>query len=1100
MAQSPSSSHNRASSGSNVATAPVQHAANHTHDNASTLLARKHITHDLRAVDTMYSRKLQKKQAAAAAASAASSAAATMKTTAAASSTDNVHSPNSGGRRAGSPFATLPAGAGVPSRSGTPGIAGGGPEGDMAADGNGSFSSSSSTIGRPDSPSSNGGGGTHSVVLAAAARAAQASSERSERFFYSVVLASWPKMLSSRPSPTLIRMLERDGVPDKMRHKVWTEILRRRPAGKDASRNTLKALRLQHQQQQQQQTSVVSSSMSSDIQRMQAESSRNASNSSAARSPAGPNNEPLSPTALLAPSSPAAQAAGLLVHERCDFCRFGVLPDSGNGSDPAAAGGAAAGADATADGVPVPTDPASLLHACTCPSDAVLFASIVAPSAASLAATMELFVLARRAEALERAQALAQAQAKAEEEALMRAEALARALAQFDGGLLVPPPNNSNTSVSFSAAGVEEAAASNASAAAADSNHNNGTAGSNAAAAASAGSEGGGGGEEEDLGYVQGLSYLAEVLLRYLPVPLAVEGLLGLFDPPVSGVHVVSGSSAAAATTSGGGASGGAGGVASSSSASSSSGGGSNNSPVALVVPAGALGDSSGRGVGLVFGGLSFFVHFSRMDVGLISRRFALFDSVLSLNCPTLGSHLRERGLVPDVYLLEYLACMGSKQFPLEWVGQVWDLVLLHGEAVLFRLVAATLGLLQPILLKLDTSKLVRALREPMGLGVFVLLPTAANTAAPSVRSPTANGTAITRSLTPSGTEHSSSNNSTCNSSSGARAHVAKLPAPVLLAPHARAPIDDAHNSAISTPLDTPSPSASVSLFAAAESIGRNIASSSPSPALQRAARGGRDGSSGDHHHHQHIRDDDVVSLTLTVESDAATGEVTVSVGLSLAQASSSETADAAPPEQEAEDAARPLTPLAAPSRALEEAAETPTTATAAGTSSSARQPAAVQPLPPVPTAPALPPPASPQPQQQRQQADAIKTTTVGSSGGTGASGAASGGGGSWWNPFARSTPAATPTPAASGAAGATSSSNSSSGHGRGRSGGGQGQGRELQVSITLPQLLAAMAAIELPAAVEDFCRAHLHGGHGHGRSHSAHFSSSPSSRSRRDD
>jgi hypothetical protein len=60
-------------------------------------------------------------------------------------------------------------------------------------------------------------------------------------------------------------------------------------------------------------------------------------------------------------------------------------------------------------------------------------------------------------------------------------------------------------------------------------------------------------------------------------------------------------------------------------------------------------------------------------------------------------------------------------------------------------------------------------------------------------------------------------------------------------------------------------------------------------------------------------------------------------------------------------------------------------------------------------------------------------------------------------------------------------------------------------VSITLPQLLAAMAAIELPAAVEEFCRAHLHGGshsrdhHGR-RGHSPHFSSSSGSRSRRDD
>jgi hypothetical protein len=51
----------------------------------------------------------------------------------------------------------------------------------------------------------------------------------------------------------------------------------------------------------------------------------------------------------------------------------------------------------------------------------------------------------------------------------------------------------------------------------------------------------------------------------------------------------------------------------------------------------------------------------------------------------------------------------------------VWDGFFLKGEVFILRTVIALLQLLQPILLKMHVSEVVRALREPASLGVFVV-------------------------------------------------------------------------------------------------------------------------------------------------------------------------------------------------------------------------------------------------------------------------------------------------------------------------------------------------------------------------------------------
>jgi hypothetical protein len=351
----------------------------------------------------------------------------------------------------------------------------------------------------------------------------------SEKFWFNVVLASWPKMLHSS---LLHKMIDRDGVPPTLRHKVWLEIL----AGGKRRRPTTISTGQQLQQQQQH------SSMTTDIRRMQCEPGRRMSD---ALPPSGLSGSP--PSSVLSSSLPGEGSAGLTssssAHasalqpvERCGFCSGYSAADTG----------------------------------CTCPLNASLLLPLTRPSAASLQMVLEGFV---------------QAQGQASP-------------------------------------------------------------------------DGGGGGEQDAEdgapGYVQGMSYLAEVLLCSMPPLLAVDCLRGMFAQP-------------------------------------------------------------------------FFRSYLAMRVEDIAARFTHFEQTLALNAPALAAHFRSCALPADCYYLEFLATLCAKQLPTEWVARVWDGFMLHGEMFILRATVALLQLMQPLLLGLGVSNLVRALREPMTLDVFVL-PTATAT------------------------------------------------------------------------------------------------------------------------------------------------------------------------------------------------------------------------------------------------------------------------------------------------------------------------------------------------------------------------------------
>ena len=449
----------------------------------------------------------------------------------------------------------------------------------------------------------------------------------SDRFWYSVVLASWPKMLTSS---LLLKMIERDGMPPMLRHKAWGEILRRKHKP-DALAAVTQAIAKKHAAVVAAAASVTASvassdgsflsvpsslasssdslsppvrqptpsSMSSDIERMHAEPLRRHSEVTGGTHLLSPRGQegmgnPHGDLFLLRSPSPnlsgsssesrphaalAAAYSGHLPRDRCLFCREGILPTAPMMlAQPA-------GHSATVDHFDL--IPFASWCACTCPPASSLLVPLCHPSAAALQAVLEGFVAARSMEASE-----------------------------FD----------------------DETSA--------------------------------------ESGYVQGLTYLAEILLVHATVAESIQMLLGIFDPPPS----VSGSTR---------------------------------------IP-----------------GQNFFRDFASMNVAKLAKRFSMLDEVLAANHPALAAYLRGLGLIPDVYFLEYEATVCTKQLPLEWSARVLDAWMLHGEVTVFRCTVALMVSMAPLLLRMPLTQLVRALREPMGMGVFAGVVTHRNDGANEARSP----------------------------------------------------------------------------------------------------------------------------------------------------------------------------------------------------------------------------------------------------------------------------------------------------------------------------------------------------------------------------
>ncbi|XP_068182999.1 TBC1 domain family member 12 isoform X2 [Antennarius striatus] len=83
-------------------------------------------------------------------------------------------------------------------------------------------------------------------------------------------------------------------------------------------------------------------------------------------------------------------------------------------------------------------------------------------------------------------------------------------------------------------------------------------------------------------------------------------------------------------------------------------------------------------------------------------KYFAAFEVFFEENLPRLFSHFQDNNLTPDLYLIDWIFTLYSKPLPLDVACRVWDVFCRDGEESLFRTGLGILRLFQDVLLQMD--------------------------------------------------------------------------------------------------------------------------------------------------------------------------------------------------------------------------------------------------------------------------------------------------------------------------------------------------------------------------------------------------------------
>ena len=100
-------------------------------------------------------------------------------------------------------------------------------------------------------------------------------------------------------------------------------------------------------------------------------------------------------------------------------------------------------------------------------------------------------------------------------------------------------------------------------------------------------------------------------------------------------------------------------------------------------------------------GGVGRWVFVGSCDTGsrcVWCRYYAVFDLLIADCNPKVYKHLRKHSVPHNLYLFRWLQTMYLKVLPLDAAARVWDIFLLEGVVVLFKVAVALLTLLQPAL------------------------------------------------------------------------------------------------------------------------------------------------------------------------------------------------------------------------------------------------------------------------------------------------------------------------------------------------------------------------------------------------------------------
>ena len=84
-----------------------------------------------------------------------------------------------------------------------------------------------------------------------------------------------------------------------------------------------------------------------------------------------------------------------------------------------------------------------------------------------------------------------------------------------------------------------------------------------------------------------------------------------------------------------------------------------------------------------------------RLDGGTTEILLSFWNAQFSLALPRLSAHFQELGVLPQMYLIEWIFTLFAKSLPLDPVAWIWDQVLVLGDQCIFQAALGLLSLLE---------------------------------------------------------------------------------------------------------------------------------------------------------------------------------------------------------------------------------------------------------------------------------------------------------------------------------------------------------------------------------------------------------------------
>ena len=85
-----------------------------------------------------------------------------------------------------------------------------------------------------------------------------------------------------------------------------------------------------------------------------------------------------------------------------------------------------------------------------------------------------------------------------------------------------------------------------------------------------------------------------------------------------------------------------------------------------------------------------------------------LFDVCLEKVCPEVARHKEELGVQTDIFFFQWLQCGFLSVLPLEVATAIWDLFLIDGTVVFYRVALAIFTMLRGELVKADYENFIK--------------------------------------------------------------------------------------------------------------------------------------------------------------------------------------------------------------------------------------------------------------------------------------------------------------------------------------------------------------------------------------------------------